>query len=137
MRKALVLLTLSGPLGLSVPAAACTNLIVTKGASNNGSVIVTYTVDGEFHPTLRYLPAADHAPGTLHEIKDWDGSFRLRIPEPAHTYAVTGIMNEHQVSIGECTDKAKVTPEPEPGKRIFYSAELSRVALECRITTRI
>jgi dipeptidase len=56
------------------------------------------------------------------------------IPQVAHTYAYVdanyGIMNEHQLSIGECTDKAKVHPEAEPGKRIFYSAELSRVALE-------
>lgn len=56
------------------------------------------------------------------------------IPQVAHTYAYFdanyGLMNEHQLSIGECTDKAKVHPEPEPGKRIFYSAELSRVALE-------
>lgn len=62
------------------------------------------------------------------------------IPQVAHTYAYFdanyGIMNEHQVSIGECTDKAKVTPEPEPGKRIFYSAELSRVALERSKTAR-
>jgi hypothetical protein len=53
------------------------------------------------------------------------------IPQVAHTYAYFdanyGIMNEHQLSIGECTDKAKVHPEPEAGKRIFYSAELSRV----------
>ncbi len=56
------------------------------------------------------------------------------IPQAPHTYAYFdanyGIMNEHQLSIGECTDKAKVHPEPEPGKRIFYSSELSRVALE-------
>lgn len=56
------------------------------------------------------------------------------IPQVEHTYAYFdgnyGIMNEHQLSIGECTDKSKVTPEPAPGKRIFYSAELSRVALE-------
>lgn len=62
------------------------------------------------------------------------------IPQVAHTYgyfdANYGIMNEHQVSIGECTDKAKVDPEPEPGKRIFYSAELSRVALERSKTAR-
>ncbi|MCX6907347.1 MAG: C69 family dipeptidase, partial [Verrucomicrobia bacterium] len=45
-------------------------------------------------------------------------------------------MNEHQLSIGECTDKAKVHPEPEPGKRIFYSSELSRVALERTKTAR-
>ncbi len=56
------------------------------------------------------------------------------IPQVAHTYgyfdANYGLMNEHQLVIGECTDKAKVHPLPEPGKRIFYSAELSRVALE-------
>jgi dipeptidase len=63
------------------------------------------------------------------------------IPQVAHTYAYFdanyGIMNEHQVSIGECTDKARVDDvEPEPGKRIFYSAELSRVALERSKTAR-
>ena len=56
------------------------------------------------------------------------------IDQIPHTYAYFdgnyGIMNEHQLMIGECTDGAKVEPEPEPGKRIFYSAELSRVALE-------
>ena len=62
------------------------------------------------------------------------------IPQVAHTYAYFdanyGLMNEHQLSIGECTDKAKVHPLPEPGKRIFYSAELSRVALERCKTAR-
>lgn len=62
------------------------------------------------------------------------------IPQVRHTYAYFdanyGIMNEHQLSIGECTNKAKVHPEPEPGKRIFYSAELSRVALERCKTAR-
>lgn len=62
------------------------------------------------------------------------------IPQVKHTYAYFdtnyGIMNEHQLSIGECTDLAKVHPLPEPGKRIFYSAELSRVALERCKTAR-
>jgi dipeptidase len=62
------------------------------------------------------------------------------IPQVAHTYAYFeanyGVMNEHQLSIGECTDKAKVEPEPEPSKRIFYSAELSCVALERTKTAR-
>ncbi len=62
------------------------------------------------------------------------------IPQVEHTYAYIdanyGIMNEHQVSIGECTNKAKVHPMPEPGKRIFYSSELSRVALERTRTAR-
>lgn len=62
------------------------------------------------------------------------------IPQAPHTYAYFdanyGVMNEHQLSIGECTDKAKIHPEPEAGKRIFYSAELSRVALERCKTAR-
>ncbi|MFP4483008.1 MAG: dipeptidase [Thermovirgaceae bacterium] len=62
------------------------------------------------------------------------------IPQVEHTYAYFdanyGVVNEHQLLIGECTDKAKVHPEPEPGKRIFYSAELSRVALERVKTAR-
>lgn len=62
------------------------------------------------------------------------------IPQVSHTYAYFdgnyGIMNEHQLSIGECTDKAKIHPEPDPRKRIFYSSELSRVALERTKTAR-
>jgi len=79
--------------------------------------------------------------GPNYDIKDVPPSVPLGfIPQVAHTYAYFdanyGIMNEHQLSIGECTDKAKVHPEPEPGKRIFYSAELSRVALERTKTAR-
>ena len=57
-----------------------------------------------------------------------------------HTYgyydANYAVMNEHQLMFGECTDGAKVQLEPEPGKRIFYSAELSRVAAERCTTAR-
>lgn len=81
----------------------------------------------------------DRGPG--YNIKGVPPSVPLGfIPQVAHTYAYFdsnyGVMNEHQLSIGECTDKAKVHPEPEPGKRIFYSSELSRVALERTKTAR-
>lgn len=56
------------------------------------------------------------------------------IPQVEHTHAYFdssyGVMNEHHLMIGECTCGAKVHPLPEPGKRIFYAAELSRIALE-------
>ncbi len=62
------------------------------------------------------------------------------IPQVAHTYAYYdnnyGIMNEYQLLIGECTDKAKVHTLPDPNKRIMYSAELSRIALERCKTAR-
>jgi len=62
------------------------------------------------------------------------------IPQVAHTYAYMdgsyGLMNEHQLMMGEATNGSKVTLEPEAGKRIFYSAELSRVAMERCKTAR-
>jgi dipeptidase len=80
----------------------------------------------------RYI-GVDRGPG--YDTRDYPASKPLgSIPQVRHTYAYFdasyGIMNEHQLSIGECTCGAKVHPAPQPGKRIFYSAELSRVALE-------
>lgn len=101
MRKVLVALSL---VVISARGGvACTNILVTKGASVDGSVIITYSVDGEFHPHLRFTPAADHAPGEVFEVKGWDGVVHARIPQPPHTYATFGIMNEHQLAIGETT----------------------------------
>ncbi|MBW2661464.1 MAG: C69 family dipeptidase [Deltaproteobacteria bacterium] len=82
---------------------------------------------------LRRYIGTSRGPG--YNTKDYPPSKPLgEIPQVKHTYAYFdssyGIMNEHQLMIGECTCGAKVHPEPEPGKRIFYSAELSRVALE-------
>lgn len=62
------------------------------------------------------------------------------IPQVRHTYAYIdasyAVINEHQLIMAECTDKAKVHPQPETGKRIFYSAELGRVAMERCKTAR-
>ncbi len=106
MRKQLFVLTLA----LSVCALvigwqveACTNLLVTKGASEDGSVMLTYTCDGEFHPHLDYTPAADYELGDSLELKDWYGNVRGKIKQVLHTYAVVGMMNEHQLTICETT----------------------------------
>jgi dipeptidase len=82
---------------------------------------------------LRRYIGKSRGPG--YDTKDYRESIPLgSIPQVQHTYAYFdseyGVMNEHQLMIGECTCGAKVQPGPEPGKRIFYSAELSRVALE-------
>jgi len=82
---------------------------------------------------LRRYVGKSRGPG--YDTKDYSNSIPLgSIPQVLHTYAYFdasyGIMNEHQLTIGECTCGAKVHPLPESNKRIFYSAELSRVALE-------
>ena len=89
---------------------------------------------GEYNSTaLRRYIGNDRGPG--YDTKDYPPSKPLGyIPQVTHTYAYFdsnyGMMNEHQLMIGECTCGAKVHPQPKPGKRIFYSSELSRVALE-------
>ena len=88
---------------ISSAAYACTNLLVTKGASKDGSVIITYTCDGVFHPHLKIIPAADYNPGDSLEIKTWGGKILGKIHQPAHTYKVVGLMNENQVSFSETT----------------------------------
>jgi dipeptidase len=82
---------------------ACTNFIVTKGASVDGSVMITYACDGEFLPRMRYEPAADHGPDEYVEIRDFSGKLRGKVKQVPHTYAVIDLMNEHQVVIGETT----------------------------------
>jgi len=84
-------------------ATACTNFMVTKSASTDGSTMITYTCDGEFHPHLEYTPAADHNAGDSVEIETWRGDIRGKVAQVPHTFAVVGLMNEHQLAIGETT----------------------------------
>jgi len=113
---------------------ACTNLIVTKGASKDGSVIVTYTCDGEFHPHLRYSPAADHGPDDVVEIKDWSGNVLGEVKQVPHTYAVIGLMNEHQLVIGETTFTGREELQNPEG--LLHYWWLMRLALQRARTAR-
>jgi len=81
----------------------CSNFLVTKGASKDGSVMITYTCDGEFLPHLEYIPAQDHKPDEYIEISGRDGKIRGKVKQVLHTYAVVGLINEYQVAIGETT----------------------------------
>jgi dipeptidase len=94
------LLTLAGIAG---PTEACTNFIASKEATVDGSVIVTYTCDGEFHPVLRRWPAEDHEPGAVEVLHDWYGEYMGEVALPERTYAVVNLQNEHQVVIAETT----------------------------------
>ena len=84
---------------------ACTNLVVGKKASKDGSVIISYSQDdyGSFEP-LRVIPAADHPAGAMHPLYHYESNNYLgEIPEVPHTYGIVGLMNEFQLSIHETT----------------------------------
>jgi len=120
---------------LAAPRAeACTNLLVTKGASADGSVIITYTCDGEFHPHLRYSAAADYEPGESLEIKDRAGTVRGRIKQVRHTYAVVGLMNEQQLAISETTFDGRQELQNPDG--LLHYWDLMRLALQRAKTAR-
>jgi dipeptidase len=93
--------------GLFAAAAAhaCTNYLVTKGASADGSTMISYSADShDLYGELYHWPARTFAPGTMLDIYEWDtGKYLGKIPHVPRTYSVVGLMNEHQVSIGETT----------------------------------
>ena len=86
-------------------ANACTNFLITKGASTDGSCMISYAADSHvLYGELYHYPAADWPAGTMRDVYDWDGGmYRGQIPEVAHTYNVVGNMNEYQLAIGETT----------------------------------
>jgi len=84
---------------------ACTNYLVTKGASKDGCTMITYAADShQLFGALYFFPAKDWPAGAMLDIYEWDtGAYLGQIPQVAHTYSVKGNMNENQVAIGETT----------------------------------
>ena len=118
-----------------VAGMACTNFLVGKDASQDGSTMISYAADSyALYGFLHFVPAADHAEGAVREVKDWDtGKPLCTIPQVAHTYNVVGNMNEHQLAIGETTWGGR--PELESGEGIDYGS-LIYIALERCKTAR-
>jgi dipeptidase len=83
----------------------CTNFLITKGASKDGSVMITYSADSHvLYGELYYWPAKNWPAGTMVDVYEWDtGKYLGKIPQKSHTYSVVGNMNQHQLSIGETT----------------------------------
>ena len=105
MKSKRLILSVSLVLTAVVNALACTNLIVGKNASADGSTIVSYSADsyGLFGELYHY-PAGVHKKGTLIDIYEWDtGKYLGKIEQARQTYNVIGNMNEFQVTIGETT----------------------------------
>ena len=132
MRKFLVMIALVLPLTV----LACTNFLIGKEASADGSTIISYAADsyGMFG-FLHFSPAADYPEGAVREVKDWDtGRSQGTIPQVAHTYSVVGNMNEHQVTIGETTWGGREalwdTVGVDYGSLIYIALERSKTARE-------
>ena len=88
-----------------VESGACTNVLVTKGASADGSCMVSYAADShQLYGELYYRPAADWKKGEMLRIYEWDtGKYLGEIPQVRHTFQTVGNMNEHQLIIAETT----------------------------------
>jgi len=117
-----------------VSAYACTNLLVTKGASEDGSVMITYTCDGEFHPHMEYEPAEDFPTGDSLKIEDWRGNVRGYIKQVEHTYAVVDMINEHQLAISETTFDGREELQNKEGMLGYW--DLMYLALKRAKTAR-
>ena len=124
-------------MGCVSEAEACSNFIVGKKASVDGSVMCSYSADdyGMFQYLCHY-PAAKHAKGEMRKIYDWDtNKYHGEIPEAAETYNVIGNINEWQVTIGETTyggreEMVDSTGIMDYGSLIYVALQRSKTARE-------
>ncbi len=110
-------------LTVPAPVSACTNFLFTRGATADGSTIVTYAADSHtLYGELYYRPAATHGEGEMLDVYEWDtGKFLGRIKQVPRTYAVVGNMNEFQVIIGETTFGGREELHGGPGEMDYGS----------------
>ena len=137
MKKIFLTLTLVCCTLFASRVSACTNFIITKGASTTGSCMVTYAADSHtLYGELYFMPAADHPAGSFRDVIEWDSGKRLgQIPEVAHTYSVVGNMNEHQLVIGETTygGRSELWKTPgliDYGSLIYITLQRAKTARE-------
>jgi len=118
-------------------SSACTNFLISKGATVDGSTMITYAADSHtLYGELYYQPAKDYPAGSFRDIVEWDtGKFLGRIPQVAHTYSVVGNMNEFQVAIGETTFGGREVLFKQSGAIMDYGS-LIYVALQRAKTAR-
>lgn len=124
-------------LTMATAAAACTNFIVAKCASTDGSVMCTYNADdyGMFIGLAHYA-AGTHQKGEMRKVIDWDTKkYHGEIPEAPVTYNVIGNINEFQVTIGETTyggreEMVDTTGIIDYGSLIYIALQRSRTARE-------
>lgn len=135
MRKSILLLMLL--LSFVKVTEACTNFIVGKKASSDGSVFISYSADSfGMSGFVAHFPAAQHPQGAMRDIYDWDsGKYLGSIPEATYTYNVVGNINEHQVAIAETTfggrsELIDTTGIIDYGSLIYIALQRSKTARE-------
>ena len=121
----------------AAPAQPCTSVLVARGASADGSTMITYAADSHaLYGELYMTPAGVHGPGALRDVVEWDTRKHLgRIPQPPFTYQTIGNMNEHQVAITESTwggrqELAGPAGIIDYGSLIWIALERSKTARE-------
>ena len=118
-------------------ASACTNFIVTRGASTDGSIMVTYAADSHaLYGALYKHRAGTYKPGTMMPVYEWDtGRYLCEIPQAAETFETVGNMNEHSLIIAESTyggreELADSTGRIDYGSLIYITLQRARTARE-------
>ncbi len=108
----------------------CTNFLVGKKASADGSTIISYSPDSyNLYGELYHWPAAEYKAGEMLKIYEWDtGKYLGQIPQARRTYNVIGNMNEHQLTIGETTFGGR--PELEDSTGVMDYGSLIYVTLQ-------
>ena len=103
---------------------ACTNYLITRSASTDGSTMISYAADSHvLYGELYHWPAATWPEGTMMDIYEWDtGKFLGKIEQAAETYNVVGNINEHQVAIGETTYGGLSVLGKQPGAIMDYGS---------------
>ena len=122
---------------LSVKTWSCTNFIVGKKASADGSVLISYAADNYgMYGFLYHRSASKHSPGTMRNVVNWDtNKFLCKIPEAPVTYNVVGNINENQVAIAETTfggreELVDTTATMDYGSMIYIALERAKTARE-------
>jgi dipeptidase len=116
---------------------ACTNFLITKGASVNGSTMITYAADSHtLYGELYFWQAAKYPAGTMLKVYEWDsGKYLGEIPQALETYTVNGNMNEHSLAIGETTyggrdELVDTTGNMDYGSLIYLALQRAKNARE-------
>ena len=135
--KKLLTIVLCAALISSISADACTNVIITRGASTDGSSIVSYAADSHvLYGELYFHPAAKWKAGAMLPITEWD-TYRPtgQIPQVAQTFQTMGNMNQHQLIIAETTwggreEQVNEDGVMDYGSLIYVTLQRARTARE-------